>query len=310
MAGSSKKVIIAALLGNTLIALTKFTAAALTNSSAMLSEGIHSLVDTGNQILLLYGLKRAQQPADEMFPFGHGKEVYFWSFVVAILVFALGAGVSVYEGVLRLYEPQPVANAYINYIVLGLALVFEGGAWLFALREFSKQKGNVSYVRAVQRAKDPSTFVVLFEDSAAMLGLVVALLATLLGQLTGNLYFDGVASIIIGLILAATAVWLAYETKGLLIGERASGEVIEGIRSIVNAVADVKHVNEIATMHMGPDFVLANLSLDFVDNIPSQVVERTITEITCQIKQQYPVVKRVFIEIESWRNHTPGVGTK
>lgn len=306
MAGSSKKVIIAALLGNTLIALTKFIAAALTNSSAMLSEGIHSLVDTGNQILLLYGLKRAQKPADEMFPFGHGKEVYFWSFVVAILVFALGAGVSMYEGVLRLREPQPVANVYINYIVLGLALLFEGAAWFFALREFSKQKGKASYVQAVQRAKDPSTFVVLFEDSAAMLGLAVALLATLLGQVTGNLYFDGAASIIIGFILAATAVWLAYETKGLLIGERASGEVIEGIRAIVSAVADVKRVNEIVTMHMGPDFVLANLSLDFIDNIPSQVVEHTITEITSQIKLQYPVVKRVFIEIESWHNHTPG----
>lgn len=306
MAGSSKKVIIAALLGNTLIALTKFTAAALTNSSAMLSEGIHSLVDTGNQILLLYGLKRAQKPADEMFPFGHGKEVYFWSFVVAILIFAVGAGVSMYEGVLRLREPQPMEHVIINYIVLGLAILFEGGAWLFALREFSQQKGKVGYVEAVQRAKDPSTFVVLFEDSAAILGLVVALVATFLGQVTGNLYFDGAASIVIGLILGATAVWLAHETKGLLIGERASGEVVEGIRSIVSGVSDVKHVNEIATMHMGPDFVLANLSLDFIDNIPSQVVEQTITQITGQIKTRYPVVKRVFIEIESWRNHTPG----
>lgn len=306
MSGSSKKVIYAALAGNTLIALTKFAAAAMTNSSAMLSEGIHSLVDTGNQILLLYGLKRAQKPADEMFPFGHGKEVYFWSFVVAILIFAVGAGVSLYEGVHRLLDPQPVANVYINYIVLGLALLFEGGAWFFALREFSTLKGKASYLQAVQRAKDPSMFVVLFEDSAAMLGLAVALLATLLGQLTGNIYFDGAASIIIGLILGATAVWLAYETKGLLIGERASAEVIEGIRGIVSAVPDVKHVNEIATMHMGPDFVLANLSLDFLDNIPSQAVESTITEITAQIKQQFPVVKRVFIEIESWRNHTPG----
>jgi len=307
MAGSSKKVIIAALLGNTLIALTKFVAAALTNSSAMLSEGIHSLVDTGNQMLLLYGLKRARKPADEMFPFGHGKEVYFWSFVVAIMVFAVGAGVSVYEGVIRLRDPEPVANVTINYIVLGLAFVFEGGAWFFALREFSQQKGRASYLQAVQRAKDPSIFVVLFEDSAAMLGLAVALIATFLGQLTGNLYFDGAASIIIGLILGATAIWLAYETKGLLIGERASGEVIAGIRNIVTAVTDVKHVNEIATMHMGPEFVLANLSLDFVDDIPSQSVEHTITQITSQIKRQYPVVKRVFIEVESWHNHTPGV---
>jgi cation diffusion facilitator family transporter len=310
MSGSSKKVIYAALLGNALIALTKFIAAALTNSSAMLSEGIHSLVDTGNQILLLHGLKRAKKPADEMFPFGHGKEVYFWSFIVAILVFALGAGISMYEGVLRLYDPQPVAHVYINYIVLSLALVFEGAAWLFALREFSKQKGKASYVQAVQRAKDPSTFVVLFEDSAALLGLIVALVATFLGQVTGNLYFDGAASIIIGLILGATAIWLAYETKGLLIGERASADVIEGIRSVVSAVTTVKHVNEIATMHMGPDFVLATLSLDFVDNIPSQEVEYTITQITTQIKQQHPVVKRVFIEIESWRDHTPGTSSK
>ena len=307
---ANKKVIIAALLGNTFIALTKFAAAIFTNSSAMLSEGIHSLVDTGNQILLLYGLKRAKKPADEMFPFGHGKEVYFWSFVVAIMVFAVGAGVSVYEGVIRLREPEPVANVVINYIVLVLALVFEGAAWFFAMREFSRQKGQVSYIEAVQRAKDPSIFVVLFEDSAAILGLLVALLATVLGQVTGNLYFDGIASIIIGLILGMTAGWLAYETKGLLIGERASADVIEGIRSIANAVTDVKHVNEIATMHMGPEFVLANLSLDFVDNIPSQSVEHTITEITAQIKQHYPVVKRVFIEIESWRNHTSGTMTQ
>jgi len=310
MAGSSKKVIIAALFGNTLIALTKFYKRQITNSSAMMSEGIHSLVDTGNQMLLLYGMKQAKKPADETFPFGHGKEVYFWSFVVAIMVFALGAGVSIYEGIIRLRDPVPVDNVIINYVVLGLALAFEGGAWWFALREFSQQKGKVSYLRAVQRAKDPSIFVVLFEDSAAMLGLAVALLATFLGQLTGNLYFDGAASIIIGFILAATAIWLAYETKGLLIGESANLEVVDGIRAIVSKVTEVKHVNEIATMHMGPDFVLANLSLDFVDNIPSQSVEQSITQITSDIKHQFPVVKRVFIEVESWRDHTPGSGTR
>lgn len=306
MSGSSRKVIYAALLGNTLIALTKFVAAALTNSSAMLSEGVHSLVDTGNQLLLLYGLRQARKPADEMFPFGHGKEVYFWSFVVAIMVFAVGAGVSIYEGVLRLRQPEPVEHVVINYIILSLAFLFEGGAWLFALREFSRQKGRLGYLQAVQRAKDPSIFVVLFEDTAAMLGLAVALLATFLGQVTGIVYFDGAASIVIGLILATTAIWLAYETKGLLIGERASADVVEGIRGIVNTVPEVKHVNEIATMHMGPDFVLANLSLDFIDNIPSQAVEQTITRLTWQIKSGFPIVKRVFIEIESWQTHTPG----
>lgn len=310
MAGSSKKVIIAALAGNTLIAITKFAAATMTNSSAMLSEGIHSLVDTGNQILLLYGLKRAQQPASAMFPFGHGKEVYFWSFVVAILIFAVGAGVSLYEGIHRLLHPQPMVDVYINYIVLGLAIVFEGGAWLFAVKEFAKQKGKDSYFAAVQHAKDPSMFVVLFEDSAALLGLAVALLAIFLGQITGNPYFDGIASIIIGLILGGTAIWLAYETKSLLIGERANPATVEGIKAIVSGSEYITHVNEISTMHMGPDFVLANISLDIKDDIAAASIKQIVTELSNQIKQGYPLVKRVFIEFESREKHTSGVVTE
>jgi len=304
MAGSSKKVIYAALIGNALIAVTKFFAAFITNSSAMLSEGIHSLVDTGNQILLLYGIKRAQKPADEMFPFGYGKEIYFWSFVVAILIFAVGAGVSIYEGVHRILHPQPMSDVYINYIVLGLAIVFEGIAWMMAMKEFSKQKGERGFVSAIQRAKDPSIFVVLFEDTAAILGLLVALLAIFLGQLTGNIYFDGVASVIIGLILGATAIWLAYETKSLLIGERANSPVVNGIREIAQNSVQVEHVNEVATIHMGPDFVLVNLSLDFIDAISAQDIEQTVSSMTLSIKESYPIVKRVFIEAESRSQHS------
>ena len=189
MSASSKKVIYAALIGNTLIAITKFIAAGITGSSAMLSEGIHSVVDTGNQGLLLYGIRRSQKPADEFYPFGHGKEIYFWSFVVAILIFAVGAGVSIYEGILHIFNPSPLTDAYINYIVLGLAIVFEGSAWLFALREFTRAKGKWGYIEAVQRGKDPSMFVVLFEDSAALLGLVVALLGISLTQYTGLLIY-------------------------------------------------------------------------------------------------------------------------
>ena len=310
MAGSSRKVIFAALIGNTLIAITKFAAASMTNSSAMLSEGIHSLVDTGNQILLLYGLKRAQQPASDMFPFGHGKEVYFWSFVVAILIFAVGAGVSLYEGIHRILDPQPMTDVYINYIVLGLAILFEGGAWYFAVKEFAKQKGKYSYVAAVQRAKDPSIFVVLFEDSAALLGLVVALLAIFIGQVTGNLYLDGVASIIIGLILGGTAVWLAYETKSLLIGERANRATVDGINAIVMDSEYITHVNEISTVHMGPDFVLANISLDISDDVVSGSIKQIVTEFSNRIKESYPIVKRVFIEFESREKHTMGVAQK
>jgi len=296
---ASKKVIFAALIGNSLIAISKFTAASITGSSAMLSEGIHSLVDTGNQVLLLHGLRRASQPPDEQFPFGHGKEVYFWSFVVAILIFAVGAGVSLYEGVHHILHPQPIQNAMINYIVLGLAMLFEGAAWYFALREFTRAKGKWGYIEAVQRGKDPSMFVVLFEDSAAMLGLIVAMAGIMLAQETGILQFDGIASVIIGVILGGTAIWLAYETKGLLIGESANLHVVEGIREIAARIEPIEHVNEVLTMHMGPDFILVNLSADFTDTVKAGEVERAIASLDSLIKQAYPAVKRVYIEAES-----------
>jgi len=299
MAGSSKKVIYAALAGNSLIAITKFIAAAITGSSAMLSEGIHSLVDTGNQFLLLHGLKQSKKPADERFPFGHGKEVYFWSFVVAILVFSLGAGISIYEGVRHILHPVPISNPMLNYIVLGLAMVFEGFAWFFALTEFTKTKGKWGYIEAVQRGKDPTLFVVLFEDSAAMLGLIVAMAGVLLAQYTGILIFDGLASIVIGLILAGTAIWLAYETKSLLIGESANKSVVNGIRQMVQSHAQVCTTNEVVTMHMGPDFILLNLSVDFDDALDAAELKAVINQIDKDIKARYPVVKRIFIEAEA-----------
>mgnify|MGYP000477434370 CR=1 FL=1 len=298
MAMGSKKVIFAALIGNALIAITKFFAAFMTGSSAMLSEGIHSLVDTGNQILLLHGIKQSGKPADEHFPFGHGKEIYFWSFIVAILIFALGGGISIYEGIQHLLHPSEMKNPMINYIVLGLAMLFEGAAWGFALREFSRSKGKWGYIEAVQRAKDPSIFVVLFEDSAAMLGLLVAFAGVALTQYTGFMYFDGIASILIGCILIGTAIWLAYETKSLLIGESANIHVVKGIRGILQSSPVIKQVNEVLTMHMGPDYILANLSVDFKSSITADEVERSIAALDQQIKQQYPLVKRIFIEAE------------
>ena len=299
MSGSSKKVIYAALAGNALIAITKFVAATITGSSAMLSEGIHSLVDTGNQVLLLYGMKRASRPADKQFPFGHGKEIYFWSFVVAILIFAVGAGVSLYQGIHHIQHPQVIQNPMVNYVVLGLAMIFEGAAWTFALTEFTRAKGKWGYIEAVQRGKDPTMFVVLFEDSAAMLGLVVAFLGIWLSQTTGILYFDGLASVIIGLILGGTAIWLAYETKGLLIGESANTRVVEGIRALVQGSDGVEQLNEVLTMHMGPDFILVNLSVDFHDAIAARDLEPLIAGLDAAIKQQFPAVKRVFIEAEA-----------
>jgi cation diffusion facilitator family transporter len=304
VASGSKKVIYAALMGNALIAVTKFIAAFMTRSSAMFSEAIHSVVDTGNQVLLLWGLKRAQRPADKRFPFGHGKEIYFWSFIVAILIFAVGAGISVYEGVKHLLHPQPVHNPEVNYVVLAFAMLFEGAAWFFAWREFRKVKGGYGYIQAVQRGKDPSMFVVLFEDTAAMLGLIVAFLGVFLGQVTGNPYFDGAASVVIGVILGATAIWLAYETHGLLIGEGANPEVVEKIRGIVDRQDSITHVNEIATMHMGPDYILVNLSVDFDSEASSDDVESVVGQLDRELKAALPRVKRVFIEAESRRSKT------
>ena len=299
VAGSSKKVIFAALIGNALIAVTKFVAASVTGSSAMLSEGIHSLVDTGNQVLLLYGLRRAKKPADERHPFGHGKEIYFWSFVVAILIFAVGAGVSVYEGIHRILHPAEIQNVTINYFVLGLAVVFEGVAWFFAFTEFTRAKGRWGYLEAVHRGKDPTIFVVLFEDSAAILGLGVAFVGILLSEVTGILVFDGIASVIIGVILGGTAIWLAYETKSLLIGEAATPRVVEGVRRIVNARDDVERVNEVLTMHVGPDFILLNVSVQFRDEATAMHLEGVISRMDLEIKAAFPEVKRVFIEAET-----------
>jgi cation diffusion facilitator family transporter len=271
----------------------------------MLSEGIHSLVDTGNQILLLHGLRQARKPADDQFPFGHGKEIYFWSFVVAISIFGIGAGVSIYEGIHRLQSPHPIEHVRINYIVLGIAMLFEGSAWIMAWREFRHTRGQRSTFLAVRQGKDPTLFVVLFEDSAAMLGLIAAFLGVFLGDLTGSSVWDGIAAIVIGLILATTAMWLATETKGLLIGESARPEMVEGARRIADEMPLIQHVNELLTLHMGPDFILVNVSVEFADEARADDIERAISEFTERLKQEFPRVQRVFVEAESRLTQSP-----
>ncbi|MBU8870876.1 MAG: cation diffusion facilitator family transporter [Gemmatimonadales bacterium] len=303
-ASGSRKVIFAALAGNALIAATKLIAATITGSSAMLSEGIHSIVDTSNQGLLLLGLKRANRPPDRSHPFGYGKEVYFWSFVVAILIFSVGAGVSIYEGVRHVLHPEPIHNARLNYLVLGLSFLFEGGAWLLAYKEFSRARGRMGLLQAVRRSKDPATFLVLFEDSAAMAGILVAFLGIYFGQLTGWIWLDGLASLIIGLILAVTAWLLAVETKGLLIGESAEPEVISGIRLMTKELPAVEHINEVLTLHMGPEFILVNLSLDFRDTATAQQIEQAVAGLESQIRVEFPRVKMVFVAAESWTRYS------
>lgn len=296
----SRTVIYAALVGNGLIAVTKLIAASMTGSSAMLSEGIHSIVDTGNQALLLLGLKRAAQPADRLHPFGYGKEIYFWSFVVAIMIFAVGAGVSIYEGVHHIQHPTPIENVRISYLVLGLAFLFEIIPWGIALKEFNRTRRGRGLTQAVQRSKDPTSFVVLFEDSAALAGIIVAFVGIFLGHLTGMHWMDGAASVLIGLILAITAWVLVVETKGMLIGESAEPEVVSGVRQLAKDQPGVVHINEVLTLHMGPEFILVNISLDYDDGLSAEEVEKSIASLNRKIKTDWPRVKRVFIEAESW----------
>jgi cation diffusion facilitator family transporter len=303
VAGSSRKAIWAALVGNSLIAVTKFGAAAVSGSAAMFAEGVHSVVDTGNQVLLLYGLKRAARPADERFPLGYGKEIYFWSFVVAMLIFGLGATVSLYNGWHHLHSPPDISNLGISYAVLVAALVFEGGALWVALREFSASKGPYGWLEAVRRGKDPSLFVVVFEDAAAMLGLCVALAGLAAFQITGNPVFDALASIVIGFNLAIAAIWLAYESKGLLIGESANPELVEAINAIVREGEGVNHINELLTLHMGPEQIIVVLSVDVESDLDSSVVKRSVTELNRRTKALDPRIVRVFVEVEDYRDH-------
>jgi cation diffusion facilitator family transporter len=265
----------------------------------MLTEAIHSVVDTCNQGVLLYGLKRARRPADARFPLGYGKEVYFWSFVVAIMIFAVGAGVSIYEGIKHILHPVETGDPTVNYIVLGLAAIFEGGAWFMALREFRKLKAGQGYIEAIKKGKDPTVFVVLFEDSAALLGLLVAFLGIALSRWTGLHWLDGAASVVIGLILAVVATWLAFETKGLLIGEAAAPEVRGKVLELVKAHPGIDRINEVLTLHMGPESILVLVSADFENSLSASHVEAAVSELKKLIRNSVPGVARVFIQVES-----------
>lgn len=301
MAGhGSKTVIFAALAGNAAIAATKFAAAAFTGSAAMLSEAVHSLVDTGNQLLLLYGLNRAARPPDAKHPFGYGLQLYFYTFVVAVLIFGLGAVISVMQGIEKIRHPAGIENAWINYLVLGFGVVFETGSWIIAFREFDRNREGRSWLQAIRRSKDPTVFTVLFEDTAALLGLATALVGVSLAQALHLPVLDGVASVVIGLILAVTAMFLASESRSLLTGEAASHEVRVDINRIARAEPGVAGLNQAMTMHFGPADIFVALSLDFEDALPAGEVERAVSRIERAIKQAHPEVTRVFVEAQSF----------
>jgi len=300
---TSKTVIYAALAGNAAIALTKFFAATITGSSAMLSESIHSIVDCGNQFLLLYGLKRAALPPTPEHPFGHGLQLYFYTFVVAVMVFGVGAVISILQGIEKIAHPRTIDNVWVNYVVLGLSFLFEGGVWLVALKAFNKNRGRLGIIKAIQRSKDPTIFTVLFEDSAALMGLIMALVGIYLSQALNMPVLDGVASVLIGVILTLTAASLAYESQSLLTGESADPKTRDGIAAIANGEPGIERLNQNLTMHFGPNDVFVALSLDFKDSLNSAEVESTVSRIEQAIKKAYPQVTRVFIEAQSFEGH-------
>jgi len=299
MEHESRPAVLAAIVGNLAIATTKFVAAGITGSSAMISEGIHSLVDTGNGCLLLLGMKRSEKPADEHHPFGSGKEIYFWSLMVAVSVFGIGGGFSIYEGILHLRHPSSLEDPTINYIVLALALVFESISFSIAWRQFSRAKGSVGTFQAIRHGKDPSLFTVVFEDSAAIVGLIIAFVGIFLGHLLDNVYLDGAASLSIGLLLAGVAVFLAYETQSLLIGERADPEMIAAIERIAAEDEAVVGVAPALTMHLGPNEILLNLGIEFVPGSSVEQIHAAIHRIEAAITADYPEVTRIYLEVES-----------
>jgi cation diffusion facilitator family transporter len=297
--GESKKTIYAAIAANLAIALIKFIAAGFTGSSAMLSEGIHSLVDTGNGGLLLVGIEKSQRPADARHPFGHGKELYFWTLVVGMLIFGVGGGVSIYEGILHLLHPAPIENIRWSYGVLASALLFEGYSFVVAWRQFALQKGNRGVWEAIRKSKDPSTFTVLFEDSAAMLGLIVALGGVFAAHRLNNPAFDGAASIVIGTILATIALLLIWESKGLLVGEGVDTEVLEHLRALVQSERGVRDVRRMLTMHFGPHTVLLAMKLDFRPDLSGSEIETIGQRLEERIHTEHAEIKHIFIEIDS-----------
>jgi cation diffusion facilitator family transporter len=301
--GESKIAVVAAVIGNLIIATIKFIAAAITGSSAMISEGIHSLVDTGNGALLLFGMKRSTVPPDSGHPFGHGKELYFWSLAVAVSIFGIGGGMSLYEGISHIRHVAPEAtmgDPTANYIVLGISLLVEGWSFTVATRQFWKAKGAKGPIQFIRESKDPSLYTVVLEDSAAMLGLLFAFAGVFLGHLFSNPYLDGAASIAIGVLLMGVAFVLAYETKGLLLGEGADPEVLADIRAAVAADEAVEGVGDVLTMYMGPNDLLVNVSVAFRPGTPAEAMHEAIRRIEQRIRSAHPECLRVYIEAESF----------
>ena len=297
---SSKLSLYGGIAANVAIAISKFVAAYITGSSAMLSEGIHSLVDTGNGGLLLYGMSRSQRPADAQHPFGHGKELYFWALIVAVLIFAIGGGMSFYEGIKHLEHPEPLEDAKWNYIVLGVSILFEGAALFLALRALlEKPTPGISFWTRLTTSRDPAVFASVLENAAAVAGLLIAPLGVYFGHLLNNPLFDGGASIIIGLLLMGVAVLLVARTKALLIGEGVNEATTQQVQDLTRQIPGVTTVRPPLTMYLSPDDVMLALDVDFDDALTATQVEAAVVAVQDSIRSKYPEFKRIFIEAKS-----------
>jgi cation diffusion facilitator family transporter len=292
---TSTRTLVIALLANLGIAISKFVAAAITGSSAMLTEGVHSVVDSTNQLLLMWGRRAAKKPPDKLHPFGYGRELYFWSFVVAVLVFSLGAGVSIYEGIIHIANPEEAVSPVIAYVVLLVAFLLEGWSTLEAFRDFKKAKGPLSWFQAVRQSKDPPAFIVLLENGAAMAGIVAAAIGVLLSQLSGDPFYDGAASVVIGIILAITAFVLAFESKGLLIGEAADPALVQSLHDLLCDQPGVVGVGDVLTVHSSPDQITVLMNVDFRDDMLAAAVERIVCGVEEHARERWPQVRRLFV---------------
>jgi cation diffusion facilitator family transporter len=281
---------------NAAIAVTKFIVAGATGSAAMLSEGVHSLVDTGNDALLLVGLQRSQRPASPEHPFGSGKELYFWSLIVAVLIFGLGGGVSLFEGFVHIRDPAPLRDPTWNYVVLGVAALFEGGSFAIAWRQFGKQRGDTPFWRAMRSSKDPSNYTVLAEDGAALAGLAIAATGIFLSHWLEMPVLDGIASMAIGLLLCGVAVFLIRESRGLLVGEGVKPDTARAIRAIVAEERGVQQVGPLLSMYVGAEDVLVTFDASFDAQTPASDVAGAIGRIEQRIKERFPKVTRIYIE--------------
>lgn len=292
----SRLAIYGAIAANLAIAATKLVVAGITGSSAMLSEGIHSSVDTFNGVLLLVGIRLSRRPATPEHPFGHGKELYFWSLIVAVLIFGLGGGISFYEGVQHIRHPQPLQDPFWNYVVLGAAAVFESISFAIALREFRKQADAVPFWEAIHRSRDPTTYTVLAEDSAALAGLAIAAAGIWLSHHFDMAVFDGAASMLIGVLLAVVASFLTWQSRDLLIGEGIRPETARAIRGIALAVPQVRDVGRILSMYVGPDDALVTMDLDFDAGTDAADAALAIADVERQVRARFPMIRRLFIE--------------